>query len=73
LKGEHTDGHRFVTKALKNGAESNAVILEHLGDTYARLQNLVKALEFWNRAKTINDGSNSKFLDQKIAEKKLYE
>ncbi|MEJ6737292.1 MAG: tetratricopeptide repeat protein [Flavobacteriales bacterium] len=72
-QGKFVQARDWLEKALKNGAESNAVILEHLGDTYARLQNLVKALEFWNRAKTINDGSNSKFLDQKIADKKLYE
>ena len=72
-QGKFAQARDWLEKALKNGAESNAVILEHLGDTYARLQNLVKALEFWNRAKTINDGSNSKFLDQKIADKKLYE
>lgn len=63
----------WLEKALNNGAESNAVILEHLGDTYAKLQNIAKALEFWNKAKTINDGSTTEFLDQKIADKKLYE
>lgn len=72
-QGKFVQAKEWLEKALKNGAESNAVILEHLGDTYAKLQNLVKALEFWNRAKIINDGSNSKFLDQKIADKKLYE
>jgi len=72
-QGKFIQAKDWLEKALINGAASNAVILEHLGDTHAKLQNLVKALEFWTRAKAINDGSNSKFLDQKIADKKLYE
>ena len=72
-QGKFVQAKDWLEKALKNGAESNAVILEHLGDTHAKLKNITKALEFWNRAKTINDGSTSEFLDQKIAEKKLYE
>ncbi len=72
-QGKFVQAKDWLEKALKNGAESNAVILEHLGDTHAKLKNITQALEFWNRAKTINDGSTSEFLDQKIAEKKLYE
>jgi Tfp pilus assembly protein PilF len=72
-QGKFIQAKDWLEKALKNGGESNAVILEHLGDSYAKLKDLIKAVEFWNRAKTINDGSTSKFLDQKIADKKLYE
>ena len=72
-QGKYIQAKEWLEKALQNGGDSNAVILEHLGDTYAKLQNLVKAVELWKKAKAINDGSTSKFLDQKIADKKLYE
>lgn len=72
-QGKYVQAKDWLEKALNNGGESNAVILEHLGDTYSKLNNLIKALELWNKAKAINDGSTSKFLDQKIADKKLYE
>ena len=72
-QGKFMMAKEWLEKALGNGAESNAVILEHLGDTFAKLKDITKALEYWNRAKEINDGSTSKFLDQKIADKKLYE
>jgi len=72
-QGKFVQAKEWLEKALKNGGESNAVILEHLGDTHAKLQNMTKALELWNKAKAINDGSTTEFLDQKIADKKLYE
>ena len=37
--------------------ESNAVILEHLGDAYLKAGNIRKALEFWSRAHAL-DKSN---------------
>lgn len=63
----------WLEKALTNGGETNSVILEHLGDAYSQLQNMVKALEYWNKAKELNDGQTTEFLDKKIADKKLYE
>jgi tetratricopeptide (TPR) repeat protein len=72
-QGKFVQAKEWLEKGLKNGGESNAVILEHLGDTYAKLNNLIKAIEYWNKAKAINDGSTSEFLDKKIADKKLYE
>ena len=63
----------WLEKALTNGGKSNSVILEHLGDTHAQLHNMIKALEYWNKAKEINDGETTEFLDKKIADKKLYE
>jgi tetratricopeptide (TPR) repeat protein len=63
----------WLEKALTNGGETNSVILEHLGDAYSQLHNMVKALEYWNKAKELNDGQTTEFLDKKIADKKLYE
>lgn len=72
-QGKYVQAKEWLEKALENGGGNNAVILEHLGDTHAKLQNMVKAVEFWNKAKAINDGSTSEFLNKKIADKKLYE
>ncbi len=63
----------WLEKAISNGGGSSATILEHLGDTYAKLNNLIKALEYWNKAKELNDGQGSELLNKKIADKKLYE
>jgi tetratricopeptide (TPR) repeat protein len=63
----------WLEKAMMNGGASSATILEHLGDTYAKLKNITKALEYWNKAKNINSGGGSELLNKKIADKKLYE
>jgi tetratricopeptide (TPR) repeat protein len=44
-------------------------ILEHLGDTYFKLNELEKALVWWNKAKEIK---TSDLLQKKIADKKYY-
>ena len=72
-QGKFIQAKEWLEKALENGASSNAVILEHLGDTHAKLNNIIKALEYWNKAKAINNGQGTEFLDKKIADKKLYE
>ena len=58
---------------MENGGGNNSVILEHLGDAYANLNDITKALEYWNKAKEVDKGDVSEFLDKKIADKKLYE
>ncbi|MEL7119744.1 MAG: tetratricopeptide repeat protein [Bacteroidota bacterium] len=45
-------------------------ILEQYGDVLFRLGDEAGALEFWNKAK--KEGLNSKMLEKKIADKKLY-
>ncbi|MGB0882807.1 MAG: tetratricopeptide repeat protein, partial [Vicingaceae bacterium] len=72
-QGKYIQAKEWLEKALENGGATNAVILEHLGDTHAKLQNISKAVELWNKAKAINDGSTSEFLNKKIADRKLYE
>lgn len=72
-QGKYVQAKEWLEKALQNGGSKNAVILEHLGDTYSQLNNMTKALEFWNKAKMLDDGTTTKFLDKKIADKKLYE
>ncbi|MDF1673332.1 MAG: tetratricopeptide repeat protein [Vicingaceae bacterium] len=72
-QGKYVQAKEWLEKAVKGGGGKNAVILEHLGDTYAKLNDMTKALEFWNKAKVLANGDASEFLDKKIADKKLYE
>jgi tetratricopeptide (TPR) repeat protein len=70
-QGKFVQAKEWLEKALENGGSKNAVILEHLGDTHAKLKNLDKALEMWLKAKEAGKGTD--LLDKKIADKKLYE
>lgn len=70
-QGKLVAAKEWLEKAIKNGGDNNAVILEHLGDVHAKLNNLTKALEFWKKAKEAGGGTD--LLDQKIQDSKLYE
>jgi tetratricopeptide (TPR) repeat protein len=72
-QGKFIQAKDWLEKALENGGKTSSTILEHLGDTYANLNDMVKALEFWNQAKTINNNKGSEILNKKITDKKLYE
>ena len=61
----------WIEKAYENGGKNNPVITEHFGDIYFKLGDKIQALIFWEKAKDL--GKGSKFLDKKIAEKRLYE
>ncbi len=49
----------------------NAIVSEAIGDTYARADQLEKAIQWWQKAKT--SGGQSKNLDKKIATQKMIE
>ena len=70
-QGKYVAAKEWLEKAIENGGNNNAVILEHLGDINAKLGNIDKALELWNKAKLA--GETSELIDKKIADKKLYE
>lgn len=72
-QGKYVQAKDWLEKAVNGGGDKNTVILEHLGDTYAKLNDLTKALEFWKKAKAVENGDASELLDKKIADKKLYE
>ncbi len=48
---------------------SDETVMEHLGDTYFKLNDLDKALIWWAKAKTVK---TNELLDKKIADKKYY-
>ncbi|NTW33937.1 MAG: tetratricopeptide repeat protein [Bacteroidetes bacterium] len=68
---KYSDAQIFIEKAIKNGGDSNSVIVEHLGDILFKLGQPAKALENWIKAKEIGTGSD--FLEKKINDKTLYE
>ncbi len=56
-----------LKKALQNGGKKNATVLEHTGDTYAKLGDLDLAIKFWHKA--IDQGGNKTQILRKITEK----
>jgi tetratricopeptide (TPR) repeat protein len=61
----------WLKRALDNGGGNDAQILEHYGDVLFQLGKKEDALTYWQKAKKM--GSDSKFLNQKILEKKIIE
>ncbi|XZF14245.1 tetratricopeptide repeat protein [Chitinophagaceae bacterium MMS25-I14] len=71
-EGKYDKAREYVQMALdKNGPDADATLWEHLGDIYYKLGNASKAVEYWKRAK--EKGSDSKLIDKKIQDQKLYE
>jgi tetratricopeptide (TPR) repeat protein len=68
---KYTEAKEWVEKAFNNGAAQNPTILEHLGDIYFYLNDVNKAVDFWQQAK--KSGSKNVLLDKKITEKKYFE
>jgi tetratricopeptide (TPR) repeat protein len=57
--------------AMKNGGESNPMVLNDYGDIFFMLNQTDKAIEYWTKAKAT--GNKSLLLDKKIMDKKIYE
>ena len=55
--GHYNEAERYVREAIEKG-EPNAVLHEHLGDIYSRLDDRERALEQWNIALRL-DASNT--------------
>jgi tetratricopeptide (TPR) repeat protein len=68
---EYKQAKEWLLKALLNGSEKSAVVVEHYGDILYKLGELNEAIHQWKKAKELGDAS--KFLNQKIEEGKLYE
>ncbi|MDC0204226.1 hypothetical protein OAJ65_00355 [Flavobacteriales bacterium] len=68
---EFKEARQWIIKALKNGSDKSAVVVEHYGDILYQLGEIDEAIIQWKTAKTLGDGS--KFLDKKIKEEILYE
>lgn len=68
---EYEEAEKWLLKALSNGGNKSAVVVEHYGDILYKLGKKSEALKAWKQAKEL--GNASKFLNQKIEERKLYE
>lgn len=67
---KYSEALDFLLRALKL-LENNAVLNDYLGDTYYFLGEILKASDFWLKAKLL--GSKNNFLDQKINTKTYHE
>lgn len=70
--GRYEEAKEWLEKAVSNGGDSHAIILEHLGDAYYQIGNKDAAMEYWLKAKRTK-GDVSDFLDKKIEKGQLYE
>lgn len=71
MEAKYSDAKTWLEKAMQNGGETSGTILEHYGDVLYKLNDTPKAIEFWNKAKTV--GGASDLIDKKINDKKYYE
>ncbi|MBO98075.1 MAG: hypothetical protein CMD34_04195, partial [Flavobacteriales bacterium] len=65
------EAKKWILKALENGGEKNAIIVEHYGDILYKLGETKEAIKNWEKAKELGEGSI--YLERKIQEKELYE
>ena len=65
------EAKKWLEKAMINGGDKSAVILEHYGDVLYKLGDIETAINYWQKAQKAGKGSD--FLEQKIIEKKLIE
>lgn len=70
-QGIFTEAETWIGRALKESGEKNGTLLEHYGDVLFKLNRKTDALDYWNRAKSTGDYSDT--LEQKIKEGKYVE
>ena len=68
---EYEKAKEWMEKALQNGGDKSAVVVEHYGDILYKIGSIDKAISQWKKAKEL--GEASQFLNQKIEDGKLYE
>ncbi len=68
---EYKAAKEWAGKALSNGGANSPIILEHYGDILFQLKETEEAVSYWQKA--LEKGSESPFLEKKIADRKLYE
>ena len=68
---EYESALEWIERAIKNGGDKSAVIIEHYGDILFKLGQKQKAVNQWKRAKSIGEGSD--LLNKKINNEDLLE
>ena len=66
--GRYRDAESYVKKAIGRG-EVSAVVHEHMGDIYFKLNDTDRALEHWNAALKLDEGNTT--LREKITRRSL--
>lgn len=67
---DYKKAKEWIGKALKNGGLDKPNILEHYGDVLFQLESKDEAVEYWQKA--LDQGSKSKLLQKKIADRQLH-
>ncbi|MBC7552654.1 MAG: tetratricopeptide repeat protein [Taibaiella sp.] len=71
-KGKFEEAKDNIEKAVNaNEQRADGTLYDHLGDVYFKLNDKVKAMQYWKKAK--EKGAENPALDKKISEGKLYE
>ncbi len=65
------EAEKWIRKAIDVDGGKNGTLLEHYGDVLSKLNRKTEAIEFWIKAKSLEDHSES--LDKKIKEGKYVE
>ena len=68
-KGKYEEALGDLLRAAQSLTRDDPVVFEHIGDTYARLNKVPQALEYWQKAIAL-DGDN-KALAEKVENTKL--
>ena len=63
-KGKYEDALKELLRAAQNLTRDDPVVLEHIGDTYSKLNRIPQALDYWQKAITLNP--ENKLLAEKI-------
>jgi len=70
-EGKYEDAKEWIGKAMENGEDTSAVVLEHYGDVMWQLGDKKEAQKYWEKAQKA--GKGSEFLEKKVRDKMLYE
>ncbi len=68
MQKRYAEAKIYIDQAVKNDADSNAVILEHAGDIHAEAGDVEGALSFWRQASAKDPGN--RLLERKIRQRK---
>ncbi|MDQ6860129.1 MAG: tetratricopeptide repeat protein [Verrucomicrobiota bacterium] len=58
-KGKYDDALRDLLRAAQTITRDDPVVFEHIGDTYGKLGRTAQALEFWQKADSLNPGNKA--------------
>ncbi|MEY2488521.1 MAG: hypothetical protein QOC70_463 [Verrucomicrobiota bacterium] len=67
-KGKYDDALNQLLRAAQNLTRDDPIVFEHIGDTYAKLNRIPQALDFWQKALALDPGN--KLLTEKIEKTK---